>query len=392
MREYINILVEAQSPIKQEIVTQVKQTDDIKILQRVLNVLKAGNLDERIGAVLSKDPDAANFIDTVADVILKINAPVEQKDAFLNRFPKGIINTSLLTDGNLHSYLDIVNGDDFARKVLSALASHRTLIPQGVGPGEIALAILSPNIKWSGRIKGGGDIIIGKTAIEVKTTLESGGRWVNARKADQDMASIKNAIVDAFRQINTNPPVIPPRLNPNIWVDQIRPRLVLARKPNVLKQCVAIMAKGLFAHTNTKEYEAALINGDVADISAAILKTGFYNYKAYSNFDGILLINNNNESVQYFRNFEDMEGLIKADIPYLMAPESEGMPKVDLIAIAPTGVDFKAVKKAERAAAKQVPQPAQPEFDPEATRVQITPKGRRPEPRGKESGPRQRRV
>jgi hypothetical protein len=393
MRNLINILAEADAPIKKEIVAQVKQTHDINVLNRVLNVLRAGNLDEKISAVLSQDADAANFLETVADVILKINAPIEEKDAFLNRFPKGIINTSLLLDGGLHSYLDIVNGDNFARTVLATLAAHRTLIPQGVGPGEIALAILSPQIKWSGRIKGGGDIIVGKTAIEVKTTLESGGRWVNARKADQDMASIKNAILDAFRQINTNPPAIPPRLNPNIWVDQIRPRLALAGKPNVLKRCVGIMAKGLFAHANTSDYESALLNGTAADISASILKTGFENYKNYSNFDGILMMNNNSESVQYFTSYESMQGLIKSDVAYIMAPDSEGMPKVDLIAVASTGVDVKALRKAERAAAKASAQPAaaQPVLDPDNTRLQVTRKGRQAEPRDKDTTPRQRR-
>jgi len=388
MRNLINIIAEADASIKDEIVAQVKRTDDINILNRVLNVLRAGNLDEKISAVLSQDADAAKFLETVADVIVKINAPITEKDAFLNRFPKGIINTSLLLDGSIHSYLDIVNGDNFARTVLATLAAHRTLISQGVGPGEMALAILSPQIKWSGRTQGGGDIIVGKTAVEVKTTLESGGRWVNARKADQNMPSIKNAILDAFTQIDSDPPNIPPRLNPNLWVDQIRPRLVLARKPDILKKCVGIMAKGLFAHANTNDYEAALLNGTAADISAAILKTGFENYKNYSNFDGILMINNNSESVQYFTSYESMQGLIKSEVAYIMAPDSEGMPKVDLIAIASTGVDVKALRKSERAAAKAAAEPA---FDPENTRLQVTRKGRKPESRDKDSTPRQRR-
>jgi len=168
MRNLINIIAEADASIKDEIVAQVKRTDDINILNRVLNVLRAGNLDEKISAVLSQDADAAKFLETVADVIVKINAPITEKDAFLNRFPKGIINTSLLLDGSIHSYLDIVNGDNFARTVLATLAAHRTLISQGVGPGEMALAILSPQIKWSGRTQGGGDIIVGKQQLKSK--------------------------------------------------------------------------------------------------------------------------------------------------------------------------------------------------------------------------------
>jgi hypothetical protein len=88
-----------------------------------------------------------------------------------------------------------------------------------------------------------------------------------------------------------------------------------------------------------------------------------------------------------------MQGLIKSDVAYIMAPDSEGMPKVDLIAIASTGVDVKALRKAERAAAKASAQPAaaQPVFDPDNTRLQVTRKGRQAEPRDKDTTPRQRR-
>jgi hypothetical protein len=372
MRNLINILSEkapvVQTPVnlKKDIVTQVNKTDDINVLQRVYKVLKAGNIEDRIKQVFATDSDAINYVEIVADVIMKIDAAIEEKDKFLANFPKGIVNSKLLVDGNLHSYLELVNGHGFSRDVFAALVVHPALRPQGVGPGELALAILNPVIKWSGRAEGGGDILVGKLAVEVKTTVATGGRWVNARKADMDMAGIYKAIVDAFKAVNTAPGNrIPKRLAPSVWVNTIRP--VISRDPQSFKQCVKIVAKGLIAHANTAAYEKALLSGSEQDISNAILSIGFENYKAYSGFAGVLLVNNITQSMQYFQDYQSMTGSIKADVPYIMAPESEGMPKVTLSAVAPGGLDPAELRKQKKAAAAAPAEPKASLKDPGAS-------------------------
>jgi hypothetical protein len=372
MRELINLInekaLDPQSPLglKKDIVSQVNKTDDINILQRVIKVLKAGNIEDRIKQVFSLDSDAANFIEIIADVIIKIDAPIEEKDKFLANFPKGIVNANMLIDGDNHSYLDLVGGSTFARDVLAALVVHPALKPQGVGPGELALAVLNPKIKWSGRAEGGGDILVGKTAVEVKTTIASGGRWVNARKADLDIAGIYKAITDAFKAVNTAPGNrIPKRLNPTVWVNTIRP--VISRNEKSFSQCVKIVAKGLFAHANTAAYEKALLKGSEQDITNAILSTGFENYKNYSGFDGVLLVNNNTQSLQYFQDYQSMPGSIKSDVPYIMAPESEAMPKVTLSAIAAGGIDPAQLRREKRAATAEPAEPAVTLKDPRAS-------------------------
>ena len=75
MRNLINLL--EKNDIKKQVIDVVKTVDDPNLLQKVLDTLKAGNIEERIKAVLSKDADANRFIEKIADVIVAIKAPVE---------------------------------------------------------------------------------------------------------------------------------------------------------------------------------------------------------------------------------------------------------------------------------------------------------------------------
>ena len=336
MREFINILEAAgKADIKKDVIDLVKSTTDEEVLQRVLKTLKAGNIEARVAKVLAQDVDASKFTEKIAQVIASIDAPIEEKNAFLEQFPEGVIEISKLTDGNPHTFSDCLGGAGFNVELFKILST--TLVSQGVGPGEVALAVMHPQIKWSGRAVGGGDVQIGKKAVEVKTTVASGGRWINARKATMDMAGIEQSIVDADltinktinKQKNPQPIGLPARLGVKQWVDQIRPSLQL--EPKVLKACAKKMADGLFNHTDNSAYQTALIKGNAYEIAQAILQVGFDNYKAYSNFDGILLMDMKTESLQYFTEYSQMIGRIKYDTPYLYAPESEAMPKVTIL-------------------------------------------------------------
>lgn len=347
--------------LKSQAVAAVRSTDDERLLQKVIDTLKAGNIEERIENIISKDADAKRFVQQIADIIVKIKAPVDEKNKFLEDYPKGIVDVSKLLDGNGHSFADIV-GPGFNVELFKALST--ALVSQGVGPGEVALAVLSPKISWSGRASGGGDIQVGDQAVEVKTSVASGGRWINARKATMDMTGIEKAIVDAITKSTGKKPEgpIPARLSPAVWVNNIRP-LIDAK---LLKTTAKAIADGLFNHTDNTEYQQALISGSADDIREAILNVGYENYKAYSNFDGILLMDVRSESTQYFRDYPSMSGLIKVDTTYIYAPESEAMPKVSLL---PQG--------AGGSTEPETATPAKPIAAPSAVtgkRVEITPR------------------
>lgn len=321
MRDLLNIiqtLSEADN-LKKSVIDLVKNTNDDKVLQKVLTTLKAGNIDDRIGAIISTDEDAKTFIKQIANTIIQIEAPIEEKDSFLKRYTKGIVNTSKLLDGKKHSFSELV-GDKFSVDVFKSLAV--TLVSQGVGPGEVALAVLSPKIKWSGRVAGGGDIIVNGQAVEVKTSVKSGGRWLNARKANMNIAAIKTILT------NTTGIETPDRVNVDNWINEYRP--YFKDKAGLKKICKGI-ADALFSFVNNTAYAKALETGNREQIIDAQLKTGFDNYKEYSKFDGILLMDVNSEQAQYFTSYEQMKGLIKIDSVYIVAPEGEIMPKVSLI-------------------------------------------------------------
>lgn len=319
--------------LKKQAINAVQSTNDSNLLQKVVDTLKAGNIEERIKDVLSKDADANRFIDKLADIIVAIKAPVEEKNAFLTEFPKGIVNTNLLLDGRQHTFSELV-GPGFNTELFKILT--QVMVSQGVGPGEVALAVLNPHIKWSGRSAGGGDIQVGSQSVEVKTTISKGGRWINARKATMDMTGIQKniskAIVESYRKKGQSideapPPELPARLNPVAWVESFRPLI----DPSLLDACTKGMADGLFNHTNNALYQKALADGMPAQIKEAILDVGFSNYKSYSHFDGILMIDFPNEVAQYFKDYASMKGSIKAGTAYIYAPESEAMPQVVLM-------------------------------------------------------------
>jgi hypothetical protein len=320
--------------LKKQAIDAVQSTDDPNLLQKVVDTLKAGNIEERIKDVLSKDADSKRFIDKLADIIVAIKAPVEEKNAFLKEFPKGIVNTDLLLDGQQHTFSELV-GPGFNTELFKILT--QVMVSQGVGPGEVALAVLSPHVKWSGRAAGGGDIQVGNQSVEVKTSVAAGGRWINARKATMDMTSIKTNIVKAMtetlkkqgQQVDKAEPLpeLPARLNPATWVETFRSRI----DPSLLDATVKGMADGLFNHTNNELYQKALADGMPAQIKDAILDVGFSNYKSYSHFDGILMMDLKSEVSQYFKDYVSMKGSIKTGTTYIYAPESEAMPQVVLM-------------------------------------------------------------
>jgi len=319
------LLERADKNLKAQAIDAVRSTDDDRLLQKVIDTLQAGNIDERIEQVVGQDADAKKFINKIAEIAVRIQAPIEEKNKFLAQYPRGILDTGKLLDGSAHSFSDLV-GPGFNTELFKALSV--ALVSQGVGPGEVALAVMSPKVNWSGRASGGGDITVGKEAVEVKTTVASGGRWINARKATMDMASIEKVLTDAITKSTGQKPetAMPARISVAMWVNSIRPLI----DPKLLPAVTKTMADALFNHTNNKKYQQALQSGSAEDIKDAILDVGFENYKAYSGFDGILLMDVNTQTAQYFRDYDSMRGLIKSETPYVYAPESEAMPKVGL--------------------------------------------------------------
>lgn len=314
-----DLLLEAPD-IKKDIIGLVKKTQDPALLNKVLTTLKSSGLPSKLKSVIEQDEDAAKFVNQIASTIVNMDGTAEEKFEFVEQFPKGFIDVKKLLDGQQHSFSELIK-NPFALKLFSILSGQ--LASLGVGPGEVALAVLSPKISWQGRKPGGGDLEINGKKVELKAKLAKGGRWVDARKARMNMPAIKAEIEAA-----TGQELDAKRLGVEAWVNNIRP---LIRDPNQLKRVAKTIAKSNFNFTETIGLENALVTGDAASIKDAWLETGFNNYKEYSGFDGMLLADvGSGLAAQYFEDYDSMRGLVKVDTIYMYGPEGESMPQVTL--------------------------------------------------------------
>ena len=298
----------------------VKQTDDEALLHRVYTTLKANDLTSRLTAVLSKDQDVGSMLKTIAQVIITTEGTVDEKMAFADNYANGYIDVKQLFSKNKVNY-NVFVAQGFPQRVFDNLVP---VIKQGVGPAELALSILSPKIRFTGQEAGGGDLEVdGVGFVELKTEQKSGGRWINPRKANMNIMAIRLGIKTASGGMP-----VPEYLNTSKWVE-VR-AYIQQNNPKALKPLCQLMADSTFNHVTNSMYANALLKGTGEEIKQAIVWTGFSNYKAYSGFDGLLIMSVPKRTVQYFTFVSEMEGQIKVDTTYVLAPEGSMMPKISV--------------------------------------------------------------
>jgi hypothetical protein len=298
----------------------VKQTDDEALLHRVYTTLKSNDLTSRLTAVLSKDQDVGSMLKTIAQVIITTEGTVDEKMAFADNYAAGYIDVKQLFSKNKVNY-NVFVAQGFPQRVFDNLVP---IIKQGVGPAELALSILSPKIRFTGQEAGGGDLEVdGVGFVELKTEQVSGGRWINPRKANMNIMAIRKAIETASGGMP-----VPEYLNTNKWVE-VR-AYIQQNNPKALKPLCQLMADSTFNHVTNSMYANALLKGTGEEIKQAVVWTGFSNYKAYSGFDGLLIMSVPKRTVQYFTFISEMEGQIKVDTTYVLAPEGSMMPKISV--------------------------------------------------------------
>lgn len=316
-------LNEAEDPkaLQKDIITTVRKTTDPKLLQKVYDTLVGSGLEERLASVLSQDVDAKKYIKQIAGIIINAEGTLEEKNEFVSNYSRGFIDTKKLTDGNPHRLSDVVT-DEFALKVFMELAA---LKEQGVGPGEIAFGVMSPQIQWVGQKGGGGDIIVDGKKVEVKGRLSNGGRWFDARKAKRDEHEIQRAFAKVGFDLTSELKI--KGLNVDTWISlRTDPRI-----KDKVKDLAKSIADSNFKFVNTNKLVSALESGDRRAIDIAWLDVGFDNYKTYSGFDGMMLLDvGGGDALQYFPDFKSMLGKIRVSTIYMWGPSTDAMPQVTL--------------------------------------------------------------
>ena len=167
-----DIINEDINRLRQDVITQVQTTDDEMLLNRIFTVLNQTGLTDRISGVLQRDTDTKTYLEFLTQLIIQTEGTYEEKNAFIKGYPKGYINVPAMVSGNMVTFDELIVGIpgtpvDFVKRVFYALAGSKN----DKGPGELALAVLSPLIAISGR----GDLKIGKMEVEVKATTATGG-------------------------------------------------------------------------------------------------------------------------------------------------------------------------------------------------------------------------
>jgi len=132
----------------------------------------------------SSDEDllyAKSFLRSFSVVIEKTDGNAEEKLEFANTLGKvDHINVSALTTPGLNTWDSWLTGSEFSKRIFRNLFNNPSFTSANKGPGEVALALLSPKINLApGRT---GDLEINGIEVEVKGGVSSSGGRLDPTK------------------------------------------------------------------------------------------------------------------------------------------------------------------------------------------------------------------
>lgn len=305
--------------LKDLIVQRLQTEEDRNMLDRIYQALEQSTLDDRIKKTLSSDEDAKSRLKIFAGLVMNTEGTFTEKENFINNYPKGFIDTKKLTTPNqIHSYDEWLMGDEFVKRVFDTLYTYT---PQGIGPGEYALAVLSPEIQASGRSADlAGDLVINGVMCEVKAKQQSGGRWNDNRKSKMNIRATEQAFSKAGIEVGKG-------ISGKMWADTIRPKL----EPNVVAKLSRIVVNNAFSFVDDNAKSAlisALESGDSRQIAHEWGILSFDNYKTMSKFQTMLLLDGPKRHSLYFGDVAAVSAVIIAGQPYLVGPEQQVHPQM----------------------------------------------------------------
>lgn len=296
--------------------TQIINSADRDLLERVYEVLTEEGFVNRLKTVLSSNCTASKLQDSIAKTVITIPAPVSQKVEFVNQFNDGFIDSKELL--NPYSCIDNwFTGNLFARQVFMETATEVKC--QGVGAGEFAFAAFSPEIKGIGQAGGGGDLVIAGKRVELKTKVSSWGRLHDAKKMNYDMPAIKSL----FSRLGVNQP----SLTVVEWI-KIRATIPLTQRTAICRTIV----ESLFTHVATGSMDRLVDSLAMEDIDVIKSEWGllsFANYKLASNFDGVLFFDLPKGLTYYVTDLAKSN--YRTEAPQIYGPEMSAMPKIGIL-------------------------------------------------------------
>ena len=150
--------------------------EHINLLSKLYTTLNKTDYNSRVLQVFSKDKDnqVQKTLDAIGNAFLDIDGSIPEKNEFLDQYEKGtdFVNLEAIASnpGSVKSTADLFNGTIAKRLGTRLITVAGSGYSTGnVGQGEIALASLSKQIRLATGGKDGGDLVIGKKPVEVKS-------------------------------------------------------------------------------------------------------------------------------------------------------------------------------------------------------------------------------
>lgn len=308
--EFLN---EAANPnltqLKTQIIGQVKKTEDPDLLQKIFTVLNKTGLVDRIGLVLDRDTDTKGYVQQLVDMIIDVPGTYEEKIAFVKEYPNGYIDVDKMISGEYVKFDELIVGGkgtpiEFVHRVFDSL--KQVTFGSAKGPGEFALAVLSPKIKITGK----GDLNIGKDIIEVKAAAGSkGGRvgtpgLLRSHDIPKILAKYCKTPVPAGSSLN---------------LKQLHNYLIANNLTKTqMTKCVKELFNYIFDNrVDVSDIVDAVLMG--ADPSPFYLRANYEVYQNESGFTGMMLMNFPAQSLRYFKDPIQMASQIYAFSVYLIS-------------------------------------------------------------------------
>ena len=171
--------------LQQQVADRVMRIDDTSVLHRVESILRKGGITRVSTKYFKSDSDAEKFVNRLAQMIIELEIPNNDKVAFLKEFATtNCIKPDKLFDksGTPQSMDTWFEGSQTARTMFKAMINDPGLIGKNAGeagPGELAIACFHRNVTAGTDPKASYDLKYGSDLVEVKTSAggKGGGRW-----------------------------------------------------------------------------------------------------------------------------------------------------------------------------------------------------------------------
>lgn len=299
----------------------VDNTSDETLLNKIYAALNSGTLLDRLSNGLRDLPDAEirSFVDEIADAVIQAPGSYDEKIKFVEGLKDGYIDVDKMINRSRHHFSNLLKPKEgvplvFLFQMFNALKDLGSKVKKG--PGEFAIAIMSPKVK----VFGGGDLkITTSNNLEKTVEVKAGQGTIGATGLFQHQ-KVPNILQKFLPNID---------LNQNIGARALTDALRLANLDAVtLTQFANELVDYIFEGqpwANTEPLKKAIMDVNLTDseqdgneqtedekakVAATRIRKGYLiaSYSAYQKdkFDGVMLIDFERQQLKYFDDPEEI--------------------------------------------------------------------------------------